>query len=93
MSDIYPNKHEALSISGQLKPNQKMRSLSDILDDESQSEPSRLERQSHAIDKLGSFFIVKHANLCKNQQPIHQVISHLRNEFKLKWLCPKVIYR
>jgi hypothetical protein len=43
MSDIYPDMHEALSISGQLKPNQKMRSLHDILDDESWSGPSRLE--------------------------------------------------
>jgi hypothetical protein len=45
MSDIYPSKHETLSISGQLKQNQKMRSLRDILDDESWSGPSRLEKQ------------------------------------------------
>jgi hypothetical protein len=34
--DIYPDKHEALSIAGQLKVDQNMRSLCDILlDDES----------------------------------------------------------
>jgi hypothetical protein len=33
MSDIYPDKHEALSTSGQLKLNKKMRLLRDILDD------------------------------------------------------------
>jgi hypothetical protein len=35
MLDIYPNKHEALSVAGQLKPDQKMRSLHDILEEDS----------------------------------------------------------
>jgi hypothetical protein len=35
MSDIYPDKHEALSVAGQLKSDQKMRSLHDILEDDS----------------------------------------------------------
>jgi hypothetical protein len=65
MSDIYPDKHEALSISGQLKPKQKMRLLRDILDDESWSGPSRLEKQLHAIDKHDSFFIAAYAHLGK----------------------------
>jgi hypothetical protein len=92
--DIYPNKHEALSITGQLKADQKMRSLHDILvlDDESWSGPTRLEKQLHAINKLNSFFIVKCAHLGTNQQLTNQVFRCLRNEFQLKWLCPCVIY-
>jgi hypothetical protein len=40
MSDIYPDKHEALHIAGQLKTGQKMRTLSKILSDESTLGPS-----------------------------------------------------
>jgi hypothetical protein len=35
MLDIYPDKHEALSVAGQFKPDQKMRLLHDILEDNS----------------------------------------------------------
>ncbi len=91
--DIYPDKHEALSIAGQLKVDQNMRSLCDILlDDESWYDSTRLEKQLHAIDKCNSYIIVKFAHHGTNQQPINQVICHLRNDVHLKWLHPRVIY-
>ncbi len=92
MSDIYPNKHESLSVAGQLKPDQKMISLHDILKDDSQSKPFRLEKQDLAINKQDSFFIVKYVHLSMNHMPINQIICHLRNEFQLKWLRPRVTF-
>ncbi len=43
LSYIYPDKHEALSIAGQVKTGEKMRSLCKVLNDNSQSGPTRLE--------------------------------------------------
>jgi hypothetical protein len=84
MSDIYPDKHEALSVAGQLKPDQKMRSSHDILKDNSQSKPFRLEKQDLTIDKQDSSFIVKYVHLDTNHMPINQTIHRLRNDFQLK---------
>ncbi len=92
MLDIYPDKHEALLIAGQLKPGQKMRSLYDILEDDSWSKPLRLEKRDCTVDKQDSFCIVKYAHLGNNHMPINQIIHRLQNEFKLKWLRPQVIY-
>jgi hypothetical protein len=92
MSDIYPYKHEALCITGQLKPGQKMRTLSKIFSDKSTLGPSRLEKRSRAIDPRDTFFIVKYASLGKSHPPIHQLIKHLRNSYNLKWLRPRMVY-
>jgi len=35
LSDIYPDKHEALSIAGQIKTGEKMRTLCEVLNDNS----------------------------------------------------------
>ncbi len=91
MSDIYPDKHDALTITGQLKPSQKMRKLGDILDDESRSGPIRLKKRSRAVDKRDTFFIVKYPNLGKERRPISP-LRNLRNAYHLKWLCPCVVY-
>jgi hypothetical protein len=79
MSDIYPDKHDALTIAGHLKPGKKMRMLGDILDDESRSGPIRLEKRSRAVNKGDTFFIVKYAKLGKERQPISQTLKSLRN--------------
>jgi hypothetical protein len=44
------------------------------------------------MDKRDTLFIVKYANLGKQQRPISMVIKSLRNAYQLKWLCPHVIY-
>jgi hypothetical protein len=92
ISDIYPDKHEALTIAGQLKNGKKTQKLGEVLEDESRSGPSRLEKQSCGMDKRDTFFIVKYANLGKHQRPISMVIKSLRNAYQLKWLHPHVIY-
>jgi hypothetical protein len=92
MSDIYPDKHEALHIAGQLKLGQKMCTLSKILSGKFTSGPSWLGKQSCAIDPQDTFFIVKYASLGKSYPPIHQLIKHLRNLYNLKWLRPRVVY-
>jgi hypothetical protein len=92
MSDIYPDKHDVLTIAGQLKPGQKMPKLGDILDDESRSGPIRLEKRSRAVDKRDTFFIMKYANLGKERQPISHTLKNLRNAYHLKWLRPRVVY-
>ncbi len=61
--DLYPNKHDALRLAGQLKPDGKMRTLSAVLDDETSSGPARLARKSHEVDKRDSFLVIKYANL------------------------------
>jgi hypothetical protein len=66
LSDIYPDKDEALWLAGQLKLGQKMRTLSAVLDDKMSSGPARLEKQSRAIDKRDSFLIVKYSSLGKS---------------------------
>ncbi len=92
MSDIHPDKHDALTIAGQLKSGQKMRKLGDILDDELRSGPIRLKKRSRAVNKCDTFFIMKYANLGKERQPISQTLKSLRNAYRLKWLCPRVVY-
>ncbi len=82
--DIYPDKHDALTIAGQLKPGQKMRTLGDILDDKSRSVPIRLEKRSCAVNKRETFFNVKYASLGKEWQAISQTLKNLRNEE----ICP-----
>jgi hypothetical protein len=84
LSDIYPDKDEALRLAEQLKLGQKMRTLSAVLDNETSSDPARLEKQSRAIDKRDSFLIVKYASLGHSQCPIVKVVKHLRNLYRLK---------
>ena len=48
MSDIYPDKHEALSIAGQLKPSEKMRTLAAILSEEETSGRTRARKKSRS---------------------------------------------
>jgi hypothetical protein len=55
LSDIYPDKDEALWLAGQLKLGQKMLTLSAVLDDEMNSGLTRLEKKSCSIDKRDSF--------------------------------------
>jgi hypothetical protein len=90
ISDIYPDKHEALSTAGQLKPNQKMRTLRAVLEDNTQSGPTRREKRNRTIDHRNTIFIVKYADLGK--EPLIKRIRRIRNELKLKWLRPHVIY-
>jgi hypothetical protein len=92
MSDIYPDKHDALTVAGQLKPGQKMRKLGDILDNESRLGPIRLKKRSRAVNKHDTFFIVKYANLGKEWQPISQTLKKLRNAYHLKRLRSHIIY-
>ncbi len=92
LSVIYPDKREALSIAGQIKTSEKMRTLCEVLNNNSQSGSTRLEKQSCATDKPNLLFIVKYANLGRSNKPINQIICRMRNEFKLKWLCPRVLY-
>jgi hypothetical protein len=91
LSEIYPDKHEALSIAGQIKTSEKMRTLREVLNDNFWSGPTRLEKWLCAINKRNSLFIVKYANLGQSNRPINQIIRSMRNEFKLKWLHPRVI--
>jgi hypothetical protein len=63
LSDLYPDKHDALRLTGQLKPDGKMRTLSAVLDDETSSGPARLARKSREVDKRDSFLVIKYANL------------------------------
>ena len=93
MSNIYPDpdKHEALSIAGQFKPNGKMRTLRAILDEEESSGLTRATKKLRTIDKCDSLFIVKYVSLGLNKL-IHFVVKQLWNEYKLKWLHPRVVY-
>jgi hypothetical protein len=90
LSNIYPDKHDALSLAGQLKPDQKMHTLRAVLEDDSDSGPARLEKCDRAIDHRDSFFIVKYANL--GSLPISRRIRRLRNAYRLKWLHPRVVF-
>ena len=92
LSDIYPDKHDALRLAGQLKLDQKMRTLGAVLDDESDSGPARLEKKSRAIDKRDSFLVIKYASLGHSQRPLVQTVKNLRNAFRLKWLRPRVVF-
>jgi hypothetical protein len=88
LSKIYPDKHDALRLTGQIKLRQKMQTLKAFLYDKSSSGPARLEKKSRATNKHDSLLVVKFANLGSNHRPIIQIIKHLRNEYKLKWLRP-----
>ncbi len=55
LSDIYPDKHKALSTAGQIKAGQKMRALCKVLHDESWSGLARLEKSLRTINK--QFFL------------------------------------
>jgi hypothetical protein len=59
--DIYPDKDEALRLTGQLTLGQKMQMLSAVLDNETSSGPARLKKQRRAVDKSESFLSVKYA--------------------------------
>ncbi len=91
-SKIYPDKHNALQLAGQIKFGQKMRMLKVVLEDESSSGPARLGKKLRATGKHDSLLVAKYANLWSNHRPIIQIIKHLRNEYKLKWLRPRVIF-
>jgi hypothetical protein len=70
---IYRDKHEALSIAGQIKPKGKMQ---DPLDEEASS---GLARKSRSTDKHDSLFFVKYLSLGHNK-PIHLIVKKQRNE-------------
>ncbi len=82
LSDIYPDKHEALRLTGQLEPGQMMRTLSAVSNNESNSGPARLDKKLHAVDKRDSFLVVKYASLGHSQRPIVQAVKCLRNLYK-----------
>jgi hypothetical protein len=84
ISDIYPDKHDALTIAGQLRNGK--------LEDKSRSSPTRLKKLSRTMDKHNTLFIVEYVSLGKQQQPISMVIKSLQNAYQLKWLRPRVIY-
>jgi hypothetical protein len=87
LSEIYPDKHDALWLARQIMFRQKMQMLKAVLDDESSSGPARLEKKLRATNKRDSPIVIKYANLGSNHRPIIQTIKHLKNEYKLKWLC------
>jgi hypothetical protein len=66
--------------------------LKAVLDGKSSSGPARLEKKLRATDKHDSLLVVKYANLGSNHRPIIQIIKHLKNEYKLKWLRPQLIF-
>jgi hypothetical protein len=71
----------------------KMQKLGEVLEDELRLGPSRgFKKLSRGMDKCDTLFIVKYANLGKQQRPISMVIKSLRNAYRLKWLCPHIIY-
>ncbi len=92
LSDIYPNKHDALRLAGQLKPDEKMCTLGAVLDDKTSSGPTRLARKSREVDKRDSFLVIKYANHGRAQRPIVHVVKSLRNKCNLKWLRPRVVF-
>jgi hypothetical protein len=91
LSGIYPDKDKALWLVGQLKLGQKMRKVSAVLDNKTNSGPTRLKK-SCAINKHDSFFVVKYVSLGQSHQPIIKVIKYLRNLYKLKWLRPRIVF-
>ncbi len=52
MSDIYSDKHDALTIAGQLKLGQKTHKLGDILDDKSRLGPIRLKKDHMQLTSM-----------------------------------------
>jgi hypothetical protein len=74
--DIYPDKHDALRLAGQLKHDQKMCRLGAVLDDKSNSGPARLEKKSRVTDKRDSFLVVKYASLGHSQRPLVQTVKN-----------------
>ncbi len=92
LSDIYPDKDKALWLAGQLKLGQKIWTLSAVLDNKTDSDPARLKKKSCTIDKHDSLFVVKYASLGRQHWPMIKVIKHLQDLYKLKWLCPCLIF-
>jgi hypothetical protein len=92
LSDIYPDKEEALRLARQLKLGQKMRTLSAVLNDKTNSGPTRLEKKSRTINKCGSSFVVKYESLGQSHWPMIKVMKNLRNSYKLKWLGPRIVF-
>jgi hypothetical protein len=90
--DIYPDKDKALRLARQLKLGQKMRTLSAILDDKTNSGLARLEKKSRTINKHDSLFVVKYASLSQSHRPMIKVIKHLWSLYKLKWLRPRIVF-
>jgi hypothetical protein len=62
--NTYQDKHKALSIVGQIKTGEKTSTLCKVLNDNSWSGHTRLEKRLHTINKCNLFFIVKYASLC-----------------------------
>ncbi len=55
----------------------KMQTLGEVLEDKLRSGPTRLKKRSSTMNKRDSLFIVKHASLGKQQQPISMVLKSL----------------
>ncbi len=92
LSDLYPDKHDALQIAGQLKPDEKMRTLGAVIDDDTSSGPTRLAQKLREVNKRNSFLVIKYVNLGRAQRPIVHVVKSLRNKCNLKWLRPRVVF-
>jgi hypothetical protein len=69
-----------------------MQTLSAVLDDKTNSGPTRLEKKSHTINKRDSLFVVKYASLGQSHRPMITVIKNLWNSYMSKWLHPRVIF-
>jgi hypothetical protein len=92
LSGIYPDKDKALWLAGQLKLGQKMRTLSAVLDNKTNSGPTILEKKSRTINKPDSLFIVKYASISRSHRPMIKRIKKLLNLYKLKWLRPRIVF-
>ncbi len=67
ISDTYPDKYDALTITGQLRNGKKMQMLGEVLEDKLRLGPTRLKKRSRTMDKRDTLFIVKYASLEKQQ--------------------------
>jgi hypothetical protein len=93
LSDIYPDKHEALQTAGKICAGEKMRTIQAVIDEESRSRQERDKKKSPKMDTQDSLFNVKYMNFGNNHRPIQQVIKRLRNSYNLKWLQLHVIHQ
>ncbi len=92
LSDIYPDKDKVLRLAGQLKLGQKMRTLSAVLNNETNSGPARLKKKSRTINKCESLFVLKYVSFSQSHRPMIKIIKNLQNLYKLKWLRPRVVF-
>ena len=69
-----------------------MCTLHAILEDNTKSGPSRLDKRQRQKDKQDTFFIVKYANLSHGIRPMNKVIKCLQNTYPLKWLRTRMVY-